>query len=163
MRISISSKTRDLLKKIGCVVLALFVLVGCVSIFNGISERANEDYQTIHPSYTVGDIDKTTGKSTDADNAIYTKELIECTGFELYADFDSTIEYTVHYYDEDDKWISCVENTELTLKVDTMPENAHGIRIVIYPDDDQVSFTEKYTYANQLTVKVTTKEVDSAE
>ncbi|MBQ7326387.1 MAG: hypothetical protein IJW93_02795 [Clostridia bacterium] len=166
MRITISRKTQDLLKKVGCIVLACLAVFGCVSAFSALSEKANEDYQEIHPSYTIGDIDKSTGKSTDDDDAIYTKDLIECTGFELYADFDSNIAYTVHYYDEDDKWISCVENTELSLKVATMPENAHGIRIVIYPQDDtQVSFTEKYEYASQLTVKITTEEAktDSAE
>lgn len=164
MKIKFSRKTVDLLKKVGCIVLAFVCLFGCVSIFNGISEKANEDYQTVYPVYTVGGLDKTNGKPTDDECALYTKDLIECTGIELYADFDSNIKYTVHFYDDNETWISCTENEGLNLKINEMPENAHGVRIAIYPqadENDKVSFGERFTYANQLTVKISTVEVES--
>ena len=165
MKIKFSRKTMNLLKKVGCLILALVACLGCVSVFSGISELANDDYQLAVPSYSLGGLDQTTGKKTEDECAIYTKDLIECTGIELYADFDSDIKYVVHFYDEDENWLSCQENEGLNLKVDQMPEGAVGVRIAIYPqndEDDAVSFMEKYTYASDLTVKVRTKEVKKA-
>ena len=124
MKIKFSRKTMNLLKKVGCVILALVACLGCVSVFSGISELANDDYQLAVPSYSIGGLDETTGKKTEDECAIYTKDLIECTGIELYADFDSDIKYVVHFYDEDENWLSCQENEGLNLKVDQMPEGA---------------------------------------
>lgn len=166
MRFSINGKTKALLKKIGCVALAFFAVFGCVAVFSGIAEKANDDYQTILPGYSIGSIDEATGKQVDEEDCIYTKNLIECTGIKLCADFDSDIKYVVHFYDDEGKWLSCLENDELELTVDEMPENAVGVRIVIQPMDDEdgeISFTEKFEYANDLSVKVRTKEVKKAD
>ena len=84
------------------------------------------------------------------------------TGIKLYADFDSDIEYTVHFYDDNEVWISCIDNEGLNLTVEDMPEDTYGVRIVIYPQSDEngkISLFERGTYANQLTVKITDKEI----
>ena len=155
----LTTKQSQFLTKFVAIVLVFVALFGVVSIFG----KDDDGYKTIYPSYSVGAISKTTGASTDDEAAIYTKDVIECTGIKLSADFDSDIKYTVHLYDEDDKWIRCVENEGLNLTLEELDAEStaiHGVRIVIYPQSDEnekVSFLEKSTYANQLTVKITDK------
>lgn len=155
----LTTKKSQFLTKLVAIVLVFVALFGVVSIFG----KDDDGYKTIYPSYSVGAISKTTGASTDDESAIYTKDIIECTGIKLAADFDSDIKYTVHLYDEDDKWIRCVENEGLNLtleELDAEDTAVHGVRIVIYPQSDEnekVSFLEKGTYAAQLTVKITDK------
>ena len=155
----LTTKQSQFLTKFVAIVLVFVTLFGVVSIFG----KDDDGYKTIYPSYSVGAISKTTGASTDDEAAIYTKDVIECTGIKLSADFDSDIKYTVHLYDEDDKWIRCVENEGLNLTLEELDAEStaiHGVRIVIYPQSDEnekVSFLEKSTYANQLTVKITDK------
>ena len=157
-KIRISKKTSQIVS----IVLACVAVLGCVALVSSLAEKANEDYKKVNLSYSIGVIDKATGKClNDVEEAIYTKDIIECTGAEFYADFDSDIKYTVHFYDEDGKWISCQDNEDLNLKIHEMPESAVGIRVVIYPQNDEngkVSTFEKSTYARQLTVKITTVE-----
>ena len=158
----IKKSQKALLQKALCIVLALLAVVACASL---VSKLAADDdgYKTVRPTYSVGAISNSTGDFTEDECAIYTKEIIECTGIQLYADFDSNIKYTVHLYDEDGKWIRSVENEGLNLTLEGLDAEetpVHGVRIVIYPQADEnekVSFLEKGTYANQLTVKVTTK------
>ena len=155
----LTTKQSQFLTKFVAIVLVFVALFGVVSIFG----KDDDGYKTIYPSYSVGAISKTTGAFTDDEAAIYTKDIIECTGIKLSADFDSDIKYTVHLYDEDDKWIRCVENEGLNLTLEELDAEStaiHGVRIVIYPQSDEnekVSFLEKSTYANQLTVKITDK------
>lgn len=155
----LTTKQSQFLTKFVAIVLVFVALFGVVSIFG----KDDDGYKTIYPSYSVGAISKTTGAFTDDEAAIYTKDVIECTGIKLSADFDSDIKYTVHLYDEDDKWIRCVENEGLNLTLEELDAEStaiHGVRIVIYPQSDEnekVSFLEKSTYANQLTVKITDK------
>ena len=147
-------------KKAIAIVLAFAMIIGVVSLVSAFGEDA-EGYKTVYATYTVGDISKTTGSFVkDAENALYTKDIIECTGIKLYADFDSDIEYTVHFYDEDETWLSCMSNEGLNLTVEDMPEDTFGVRIVIYPQSDEngkIGIFEKSQYANQLTIKVTNK------
>ena len=156
---NLTKKQQNLFTKAICIVLAFVAIVGVFSIFG----KDDDGYKTIHPGYSVGAISKTTGDFTEDEAAIYTKDIIECTGIKLTADFDSDIKYTVHLYDEDDKWIRCVENEGLNLtleELDAEDTAVHGVRIVIYPQSDEnekVSFLEKGTYAAQLTVKITDK------
>ena len=156
-------------KKTISMILAFAAIIGCVALVSNIAKNANEDYKKVNLYYEVGAIDKITGKCyNDVENAIYTKDIIKCTGVELYTDFDSDIKYTVHFYDEDGKWLACEDNVGLNLKIDEMPEGATGIRVVIYPQNDEnnkISLFEKGTYARQLRVKITTVEpkVDETE
>ena len=153
---------KEFAKKVIAIILAFGAIIGCVSLVSGLGED-DQGYKTINPIFSVGAIDATTGQYTEDECALYTKGAIECTGIKLTADFDSDIKYTVHLYDEDDKWIRCVENEGLNLtleELDAEDTAVHGVRIVIYPQSDEnekVSFLEKGTYAGQLTVKITDK------
>ena len=165
----ITKSQKNLLTKALCIVLALLAVVACVSLVSNLV--ADDDgYKTIRPNYSIGAISKSTGQSNkDEENAIYTSDLIECTGIKLCADFDSNIKYTVHLYDEEDKWIRSVDNEGLNLVLEGLDAEetpVHGVRIVIYPQADEnekVSFLEKGTYARQLTVKITNKATKTEE
>lgn len=156
-------KTKNSLTTFGVVVLAILVIGFLPSLFNIDSD--DSDYDKVYLNFDVGALDEA-GAYVEDDCALYTKDVIECTGVELCAEFDSDISYEVHFYKEDGTWISSTTNTGLQLTVDEMPEDAYGIRIVIRPlddDNDKISLFEKITYANQLTVKIRTEEVDSEE
>ena len=162
----LTRKQKALATKILIIVVACVAIFGCIALVSFIADKANEDYKKTNLAYKVGEIDKSTGRPVENDCAIYTKKIIECTGIELYADFDSDIKYTVHFYDENETWLSCVDNEGLNLKIEDMPEDAFGVRIVIYPQSDEngkISFLEKSTYGNQLTVRVRTAEVASTD
>lgn len=161
----ITKKQQNQIIQILSIVLAVAVLIGCVSLVVNLTEKSNDDYKTFKPSYSIGAIDSVTGQYTEDKCALYTPELIECTGIELYADFESNIDYVVYYYDENDAYISSTPNEALNLKVDEMPENAVGVRIAIYPNADEnekIGLFEKATYANQLDVKIRTVEVEES-
>lgn len=153
-------KQKDLAKKVLTIALAFACIIAVISLFTGFGEDEN-GYKTITPSYSVGDIDKSTGKVVKEEEcALYTKDVIECTGIKLYADFDGDITYTVHFYDENDVWLSCEDNEGLNLAIEDFPEGTFGVRIVIYPQSDEngkIGLLERSTYANQLTVKTTDK------
>ena len=153
----ISHKTKKILKKIGLAILAVAIIGGSAAIVNGLVERSKEDYKETRLSWDIGGIAADGKFDTECEDAIYTKNAIECSGVELYADFDSSIDYEVHFYDENGEWLSKMANTGLQMKVDEMPENATAIRIVIRPtndEDGEISYLEKFEYANQLTVKI---------
>ena len=153
-------------KKILSIVLVCVSLILVVGLVANIAKNANEDYKKVHLSYDVGAIDKSTGEQIEHDCALYTKDLIECTGADLYAAFDSDIKYTVHFYDENEVWLSSQDNDGLNMKIHDMPADAAGIRVVIYPqndENDKISLFEKGTYSRQLTVKITTVEPKTEE
>lgn len=153
--------TKKTLTTVCVVILAVVVITMLPSFFN--FENDDSDFDKVNLTWDVGALDET-GAYIEDDCALYTKDLIECTGVELCAEFDSNISYEVHFYKEDGTWISKSANQGLQLTVDEMPEDAFGIRIVIRPlddDNDKISLFEKYKYASQLTVKIRTEEVEA--
>lgn len=162
----LTKKNKDLLIKIVSAVAIVAAVIGCVSLVTQLTKEAASDYKTFKPAYSIGAIDDVTGKKSDNECALYTPDIIECTGIELYADFDSDIDYCVYYYDENDAYISCTPNEALNLKIEEFPEGTVGVRIAIYPNNDsndKIGIFERGTYANQLTVKITTVEVEESD
>ena len=157
----------EIIKKVVVIALVFAALVAVISIFVTFSED-DEGYKTINPAFKVGALDESTGRPVEDEKcALYTKNVIACTGIKLYADFDSDIKYVVHFYDENDSWLGCVENEGLNMTIDESMDEAselgdvYGVRIVIYPQSDEngkIGLFERGTYANQLTVKITNKE-----
>lgn len=82
-------------------------------------------------------------------------------------DSDAKITYQIHFYDEDKEYVSSTEE----LSEDFTYEHAEGstkvyARIEITPTkDDEISWTEKFEYAKQLTVTYNPEliEVEDAE
>ncbi len=161
-------KQKETFKKVLAMVLAFAAVIGCVALVANLTGTDKDGYKRINPTFTVGALSEITGAYIEDECAIYTKELIKCTGIKLGADFDSNIKYVVHFYDEDDNWISCTENDGLNMtfeELDAMETPVYGVRIAIYPqadEDDKVGLFEKGTYANQLTVKITTRKTKTA-
>lgn len=156
----ISRKTIKTLKTIGCVLLAVLALGLVINLFT--SSEPDDGYEKTVLDYDVGGITAEGVWDESVECALYTKEIIECTGIELCADFDSDISYTVFFYDENGKFVSSTKNTDLKLTVDSMPENATGVRIMIEPlndDNGKIGLFEKIKYANQLSVRIRTTEV----
>lgn len=165
----LTKQQTELIVKIVGIVLIVAAIVGAISLAATFAED-DEGYKTYIPTYKVGAIDPTTGDfDKEEECAIYTEKAIECTGIKLFADFDSDVEYAIHVYDINDGWLGCVQNEGLNLTFEgpfegTEFEDAHAVRIVIYPQSDEngeVSFFEISKYANQLDVKITNKEFKS--
>ena len=162
-------KTKETFKKVLALVLSFTAVIGCVALIANFTGADKDGYKTVNPTFSVGGLSELTGRPTENECALYTKELIVCTGIKLSADFDSDIKYVLHLYDEDDKWISCIENDGLNMtqeELDTMEPAVYGVRIAIYPEndaDEKISLFERATYANQLTVKITTVETKVEE
>ena len=160
----ISNKTKKYLTYAAMAVLAVLVLalVGTL-IFGGYEDS---DYKTTNMTWDVGGIQSNGQFDRDEKGALYTKDLIRCTGFEIYSKFDSENDIRVCFYDDTDKYISDMTAEGLELKCDSFPENAVGIRIVVTPLDDEdgkIGLFEKSGYANQITVKLRTVEVEANE
>lgn len=155
----LTRKTKTFLKNALTVVLAFALIIGVVSLFGGLG-KDEDGYKTIHPTYTVGSIDTTTGKSiTDDETSLYTSNVIPCTGLKLATDFESDITYDVIVYNEENEFVSA--ETGLTgYNEIVLEEDTYGVRIVIHvlnDEDGKIGMFEKLTYANQLEVKTTDK------
>ncbi len=160
----ISNKTKQILTYVALAVLivASVAFVGTL-IFGGFEDS---DYKTTNITWDVGGILNDGQYDRDEKGALYTKDLIRCTGFELYADFNSDNEVMVYFYDDTDSFIESRKMDGLEYKCEDFPKNAVGIRIVLTPLDDEdgkIGLFEKGEYANQLTVKLRTTEVKSDE
>ena len=159
----ITTKTKKLIKKVGVLLLCVIAVGLCASVVLGTNDDSDSDYKTTRITWDVGGIRDNGDYNPDEKCALYTVNRIDCTGAELYAAFNSSISYEVHFYDEDDVYISSEYNDGLEMKLDTFPEGAVGIRIVLRPlddEDDKIGLFEKYTYANQLTVKLRTADAE---
>lgn len=158
----ISTKTKNLLKKVGIILLCVIAVGLCASVVLGTND--DTDYKRVNLTWDVGGIDDENGAYIpELENSIYTVKSLECSAISLAADFNSDIRYSVYFYDEHDEFIQLVQNTgrELVVEGDAFPENAVSVRIVITPNDDEngkIGLFEKYKYANQLTVKIQTED-----
>jgi hypothetical protein len=105
-------------------------------------------------AYTVGAIDDS-GKTTEAENAIYTKDTINVDGLRCKVADDAKITYRVYFYKENGELAGATKELSTDLTDDLIPGEAVSARIVITPtadEDGKISTSEKYEYAKQLTV-----------
>ncbi len=159
----ITTKTKNLLKKVGIILLCVIVVGLVASTIVGAQDES--DYKTVNLSWDVGGINDTGVYDKEIEDSIYTMKRLDCTDIHLVADFNSDISYKVFFYDENDTFLTMVTNEglELLIENEEFPGNAAGVRIVITPNSDEngeIGLFEKYEYANQLTVKVRTEEAD---
>lgn len=120
-------------------------------------------------SFSIGSLSTADGSYVENDQAIYTKDAIECKGLSITPEFDAKASYQVFWYNEDDLYFGCTEVYNNTQKcLNAVPELAKYCRIAIYPaqvdsdgkkvDDFKVKFYEPVKYANELTIKVDKKQ-----
>jgi hypothetical protein len=105
-------------------------------------------------AYTVGGIDEA-GKTTEAENTIYTKNTVNVDGLRVKVAEDAKITYRVYFYTENGDLAGTTVDLSTDLTDDLIPGEAVSARIVITPtadEDGKISTSEKYEYAKQLTV-----------
>lgn len=131
---------------VGFAVLTLLFSVG--SLFGpdtGAWSLVNIDWDygsiELHENAESGTVVASYRQSYDA---LYTKDIIKCSGHELSVDFPAGVTLTVYYFDVNDKYISSyVANNGFTdVGVAEIPEGAVGIRLCMLPDSN-VSFETK--------------------
>ncbi len=147
------SKTKKTLKIVG-LALAGVVALGLLSFgIKAIVDYTKNDLKKVTLIYDVGNLGSD-GKYVSDESTLYTKEAFLCDGLQIKLDFDNQINYQIYYYDDLDNFI---EST------DVLSESYSGVihdgyaRLVIIPtndEDEKISWTERITYPNQMTVKV---------
>ena len=124
-----------------CVIaIAALVLLSAAAIVGITNSLEPKDGLSIVPlNFSVGSIDET-GKILNADNRLYTDTLIECTRFRLTRDFNVYAQYEIHFYDKVGKHIDAatVIKSDLEYVIESMPEGAVGIRLVVIPNETNV-------------------------
>ena len=156
-----TNKTKNLIKKVGIILLCVIVVGLCASAIVGADDS---DYKRVYLTWDVGGIDVSGYFAPDEEGSIYTVNALECSDILLAADFDSDISYAVYFYDKAGEFISMVTNDgkrELEITNVEFPNNAVSVRIVITPLNDEngkIGLFEKSKYANQLTVKIQTED-----
>lgn len=156
----ISRKTKNLLKTILSVVLAVGMLFGVATLINHISNKADEELVEINPSFEVGGLTEY-GKYEDTKLSIYTKDSFECIGLQISLEFDSNVKYQVFFYDETDNFLSSSVVYEEG-STPSIPNNAKKARLEVTPiwdseveeEDKELNIFKVRKYAKQLTIKV---------
>ena len=152
------TRTKKIVAGIVAAVVAIAALAGIIALF-----RPNTKDKTIeiNPKFTTGALSATTGKYTETEASLYTKEVFDATGLQVEVDFDGTVSYQLFYYDEDGAFLAAsavlTENHTAVL-----PEGTDGARMVITPDwtdvdeDEQViAWYDVNKYVDQLKLTIT--------
>lgn len=154
---------------IGLAVLWLLFSVG--SLFGpdqGAWRKAKLDWN-------YGSIDIVDGTDGEKDvayvsgfDALYTRDLIKCTGYEVTVSFPAGVRLDVHYFDAEDKYIGTKtidDERFVSLKPgdDELPAGAVGIRLCLTPDsgeDFELVFglgasAKKWKYSSYVKLSIT--------
>lgn len=135
--------------KIACVALA------ATSIGLAVKLHSTQTTATVNniTGWTVGTINAS-GKVEEAKDSMYTG-FITSDGLEIELVKNADITYQVVYYDNQKEFISKSSVYSADFDNSTIAETAEWVRIVATPtndDDGEISLTEKYSYAKQITV-----------
>lgn len=147
------SKTKSIIKKIALALAGVAALTAVGFGIKAIVDYTKNDLKTISPSFEVGNLGSD-GKYVSDESTLYTKDAFSCAGLQIKLDFDNEINYQVYYYDDLDNFI---ESTEILSEAYSGGVHDGYARLVIIPtndEDDKISWKEKVTYPNQMTVKV---------
>lgn len=149
----IKFNVKRVIKIIALALAGVAALTGVGFGVKAIVDYTKNDLKTISPSFEVGNLGSD-GKFVNDESTLYTKDSFACNGLNVKLVFDNEINYQIYYYDDLDNYIS--STAILSDSFDKQTEASHA-RIVIKPkddDDDKISFTERYKYSGQMTIKV---------
>ena len=129
-----------LIVAIGLLVIWLLFSVGSLFGPDGDSwktENIDWDYGSIKAGF-----DENSNPAVDyvsGFDSLYTKDLIECTGYEITVSFPAGVKLEVHYFDADDVYIgtkTIADERFVSMKPgdDEIPADAVGIRLCLTPD-----------------------------
>lgn len=127
-----------LIVAIGLLVIWLLFSVGSLFGPDGDSwktENIDWDYGSI-----VFNAEDGTASYSSGFDSLYTKDLIECTGYEITVSFPAGVKLDLYYFDANDKVVSyrtIADERFVSLKPgdDEIPAAAVGIRLCLTPDN----------------------------
>lgn len=151
-------KKADKIKWIVTTILIGVLSVGLIAV--GVKVSNNEKTKTIDSSawtYEIGAIDENGDYLRDTSSTVM-KDFITTDGLKIDIQDDATVTYSIHFYNEDQEYISSMEN--LTEDFDgtaenAIPEGAEFVKVEVTPNNDaEVSFFEINSYVGQLSITV---------
>lgn len=152
-----SRKTKEIISAI-----LVFALV--VASISGVVALATKTEKKISPGvFSRGALDGS-GKFVDTDTCLYTQDLIQCRGLTVSVDFEAALEYEIYFYRADESFIGSTGRLTDDFYIGDDYKNAKYCRIVIIPvlkdGSEKIHFWEVYSYAKQITVKVSKDQRD---
>ena len=147
------------IKNIISAVVALMIVGAAIAAVTAITGQTKKDVSSF--AFEVGGLDEN-GEYIKREDAIYTKEPIECQGLEITPDFASAVKYKVFYYDGSDTFITSTALAD-EAHVNKLAQPKY-CRIMIVPNDgNSISFWEfwkVHDFANDLTIRVNKKQTE---
>ena len=140
----------------------LGIVLGCILLFGaifGLVSLLNKEKKTTSVSSSVFEIGglNASGKYKETTESIYTKDMIECMGLDIKADFDSMVTFKVFFYDVNGDYLS--STSSLDSEFNSAPTIARYCRIVITPKEDtEVKWYEVSKYAKQIKITIDAKQ-----
>ena len=138
------------------VTICSLLLTSAIAVFNVVKDNTvDSDTKTLSANmftYQVGSVDEEGEFIKDTSSCI-TKKFITTKGLSIEVCKNPTIEYVVHFYNEDNEYISSTEVLTADFDSSTIPEGAEFVKISVTPTlDSEVSNLEISGYAGQLTI-----------
>ena len=152
-----SNKTKEIIS-------AILVVALVVASISGVVALTTKTEKKISPGvFSRGALDGS-GRFVDTDTCLYTQDLIQCRGLTVSVDFEAALEYEIYFYRADESFIGSTGRLTDDFDIGDDYKNAKYCRIVIIPvlkdGAEKIHFWEVYSYAKQITVKVSKDQRD---
>lgn len=140
------------------IILACVVTLGCLAA--SISIFGSKQKDITGASFSLGRLD-TEGNYAEAEDSIFTKDLIECQGLKVEPDLKNTSTYILYLYNHQKELVkvesSSTKNYTLT---DTSIQYCRIVVIPAAPEEEnyKIGFAEKYSLVNLLNISVNRKQ-----
>lgn len=157
----------------GWLILGIAICFALFSILVSFASHQDHEgpwYDDIKLTCVYGNINNK-GRVEDVKTAMFTEDLILCSGYRITLPYNSNYYYEVHYFTSDDRWISGEYRTEsgvYVVEAGSFPSlinedgtiiPAAGIRIVlVQAQGKNIGFWEKLCAHNVLTLDVFAEE-----
>lgn len=150
------------------VAIAAVIFGACSLVFGlNLHDKDGPWFEDRYLTFSYGNINDKGYVDKEVKNALYTTDMIKCTGYRVNFLYGTDYVYEVHYFTEDDRWISgelvkktgthLVENGKMPFLVesDGTQVPAAGIRIVLVKTDKtDIGFFNKLSAADCLTLDI---------
>ena len=146
-------KTKGIIKKVALALAGVAALTAVGFGVKAIVDYTKEDLKKITPTFEVGNLGAD-GKYVNDESTLYTKESFACDGLKIKLAFDNEINYQIFYYDDMDNFVSSSSIMSSAFEDTVLAADARLVIVPTNDEDNKISFTERYTYPKQMTVKV---------
>lgn len=135
-------------------VMSAALLGGAIFGIMKLVEYNNSETKSPSLNWQVGALDAN-GDYRATKGSIYTKDPFDCQGLTVELDFEANVSYQIYFYDSEVKFISSTAVMTDNFKSENIPVIAAKARIVVTPkNDNDISSSERRSYAKQLTITV---------